>query len=143
MESKLGHEIEENMISQNLANIKDIKDIKDGANQIFLPKNSVAAINSNATNAAPTGTQLAVPVAANANNYFKLFGCEISRTTLYVVVAFIVIIGGYYYYKNRLSKNNKQNLDLNNNKNKSKKNKKIKIKNKQREVQETQEDDSN
>jgi hypothetical protein len=99
MESKLGDNIDNNAIAQNL-----------GTNQIFLPKNSVQAIpqtnndvaklntvpeNATVANNQPVPVQSVVPVG----NYYNIFGVELSKTTLYVILAFLVLVGVYCYFK--------------------------------------------
>jgi len=99
MESKIGDNIDNNMIAQNL-----------GTNQIFLPKNSVPSIPvtqpvaqpvaqlvAQSQNIAPVQTQ--TPVATPVlNNYFNIFGVEISKNTLYIIIVFLILVSVYYYY---------------------------------------------
>ena len=104
MESKIGDNIDNNMIAQNL-----------GTNQIFLPKNSMPSIplaqppvqqvsQQAAQNNVPVQTAVPVqtPVATNqlpvSNNYFNIFGIELSKNTLYIIVAFLILVCVYYYY---------------------------------------------
>ncbi len=99
MESKLGDNIDNSVIAQNL-----------GTNQIFLPKNSVPAIpqpqvsapviNNNIAPAALTVPEVQnnLTTVVSNNSYFNIFGVEISRNTLYIAIAFLVLIGIYYYY---------------------------------------------
>lgn len=102
MESKLGDNIDNNVIAQNL-----------GTNQIFLPKNSANTGNTAPQPVAGSNGDVAVPPAgaglsaeppAINVSYFNLFGYEISKTTLYIAIAFLVLVGVYYYYVKSKSK---------------------------------------
>ncbi len=119
MESKLGDNIDNNVIAQNL-----------GTNQIFLPKNSVQAIPTTqaaevklnpipenqpvANQAAPVNTLSVVPVTGG---YYNIFGVELSKNTVYIILVFLLLIGVYCYFK--YSKNTK--TDKKKSKKKSKK----------------------
>ncbi len=109
MESKLADNIDNNIIAQNL-----------GTNQIFLPKNSVPSIPNGAPNVnlpevnaqAPVQTTLNQPTPASVpvisgNNYINLFGLELSKTTLYIILAFLALVAIYIYYT-KSSKNDKK-----------------------------------
>ena len=82
--------IDNNPIAQNVGN-----------NQIFLPKNSVPVqpvANANANIAQEANiNQLSI----SNSNYYTLFGVEVSKTTIYIIVLFLIVIAGYYYIKNK------------------------------------------
>ena len=97
MESKLGDNIDNNVIAQNV-----------GTNQIFLPKNSAPAIGAQTTGNVPVvvnatvpsgNTQLSVQAPSPvSSSYFNLFGVEVSKTTIYIAIVFLLLVGVYYYY---------------------------------------------
>jgi preprotein translocase subunit SecG len=94
MESKLGDNIDNNVIAQNVGN-----------NQIFLPKNSVPAqpsgnapVVNNAIDNVNSNQAPALNVSVSTGSYYNLFGVEVSKTTVYIAVVFILLVGVYYYY---------------------------------------------
>lgn len=88
MESKLGHNIDENAIAQSL-NIQ-MPAVSSGGGGVFLPKN-ILPISQGQVAVAQSG----------GSNYIKLGGFEIPRTTLIILVVFLLIVGGYYYMKRK------------------------------------------
>ncbi len=111
-------------------------------NSVFLPKNSLPAIPENATlniqnainnnpvveavnNAAKIVETIAPNNSVASADYFSLFGFELSKTTLYILVGLILLVGLYYYFtkyrNNGENKKNKKNSKLNNDREKSNK----------------------
>ena len=125
MESKLGDNIDNNAIAQNL-----------GTNQIFLSKNSVntsapaapqpVAGSSGDVVVAPAGSGLSAEAPVSSLSYFNLFGYEISKTTVYIAIAFLVLVGVYYYYVKSKSQPEEPKSDKKKSVKKTKKSKKSK-----------------
>jgi hypothetical protein len=117
MESKLGDNIDNNVIAQNVGN-----------NQIFLPKNSVPAQPSgtapsinNAVDNVNSNQAPVITAPVSTGTYYNLFGVEVSKTTVYITVVFLLLVGVYYYYT-------KSNTKLSEDKDDDKKKKKKKDK---------------
>jgi len=104
MESKLGDNLNNNAIAQSLASGSNTN------NDIFLPKNSVPSIPVNqvpqpvANSAQPVGvsvpTQLTNAPVTNvvSDNFYSLFGYEVPKKTMYLLVGFVVLVAVYLYY---------------------------------------------
>lgn len=84
-------------------------------------------INPQATNVAASIIPTDVP---DLSSYFSIFGFQISRTTIYILIGFIVLLVGYIIYSKFFSKSEEK-----------KKKKKTQVSYKSQEEQEEQDDD--
>ncbi len=117
MESKLADNIDNNAIAQNVGS---------NTQQIFMPKNTpvqapVAAAGANIQNGAPT-LSVTVPEVGMLSGHISLFGYEISKMTLLILVIFAAIVSLYFYFNKK--SNSGDSEDSSKSDKKSKKNKK-------------------
>lgn len=113
MESKLGDNLNtNNAIAQSLGT-----GANGANNDIFLPKNSLPSIpqptaqapeSGQVVNATvpvqPADTNLALSnITPSTNNFFTLFGYDVPKKTIYLIVGFIILIAVYMYY-NKMAK---------------------------------------
>lgn len=138
MESRLADNIDNNLIAQNVGNNQLFLPKNQGilhsgpqqlvsnvgTNQIFLPKNSVPSqLNSGIPNVINNSPQIQ-GIEITPNTYYKLFGFEISKSTMYIAIVFILLVSIYYYYtKNNTKISESKENDKKKKKKKDKKNK--------------------
>lgn len=117
MEAKLADNIDNNVIAQNVGTTTQ---------QIFMPKNTPVqapvAAGINIQNGQPT-LSVTVPEVGMLSGHVSLFGYEVSKMTLLIVLVFLAIVGIYFYY-NKKSSSTDNEEDCKTDKKKSKKSKK-------------------
>lgn len=96
MESKLGDNIgDAGVVAQSLGTVSN--------NQVFLPKTTLQ------TNVVPES----LPVPVSTGSYFSIFGFELSKTTVFILLALLVLVGIYYYYSKYKKVDNKKKTKKN------------------------------